>query len=633
MAGENHHMHSTRERAHALLQGNRLADALPLYQEMCRADHTDADAWLVLGVIYGRLGDAALAEKALQRAAHLRPAHVATLYNLGIALRDAGRVTDSVSTFRRVLELEPRHVGARYLLAQGFEALGKLEDAATSYAALRDLTPDNPAVHARLGICLHSLGRLEDAVSCYRAALATGGQDANTQDNLAAALSQQGRSMEAVAVHRETLAAQPENAHSHSNLLLALHYLPARRLDGVFEEHRRWGRIHGADPGGVVPPFPNRPEPERRLHVGYVSPDFCEHSVSYFFEPLLANHRDSLFEITCYSATRDVDTTTARLRSLAHRWRDIADVDDRRVVDMVRNDEIDILVDLAGHTGGSRLTVFADRPAPIQVSYLGYPDTTGLPAIGYRLCDGITDPEGCPIHCTEELVRLSGCFLCYRPPAQAPHVAPPPAEKHGYVTFGSFNNLAKINEEVVATWSALLHEVPHARLVLKSAFLADRKTGERYLRQFAQCGIQGERIKLLGRAPTTSDHLEMYRYVDVALDTFPYNGATTTCEALWMGVPVVTLTGDSHAGRVGKSLLTAVELGALAADSREEYVAIAARLVGEPGRLATVRGALRDRMETSILCDGVRFAGVVEHAYRTMWRRWCTENTHVDGVP
>jgi protein O-GlcNAc transferase len=622
---ENLDLRSKRARAQALLQGSRLVEARALYQEICDADHLDAEAWLKLGVIAGRLGDAAKALEALQCAARLRPAHIPTLFNLGIALRDSGCVEDAVSLFNHITEVEPQHWRAQYMLARGLDALGRTEQAVERYRALHALRPEDPSVLASLGIGLHSLGRLQEAVTCYRKALAVGGQDGNTRDNLAAALCQQGRSEEAITVYRRTLQLQAQNPRALSNLLLALHYTPAEDDVRLFEEHKRWGELYGSVPFDAVVGFANPPDPERRLRVGYVSPDLCEHSVSYFFEPILLNHNRDSIEVTCYSASSQSDATTARLRSLADRWRDIAGLDDRRVVDMVRRDEIDVLVDLAGHTGENRLPVFAHRPAPVQVTYLGYPDTTGLPAIGYRLCDGVTDPEEAPTYCTEELVRLPGCFLCYRPPVAAPRVADPPVARHGYVTFGSFNNLAKISDDVVATWAALLLSVPDARLVLKSAFLADAKTGERYLDLFAERGIHCDRIELFGRAPTIREHLAMYEHVDVALDTFPYNGTTTTCESLWMGVPVITLAGQRHAGRVGKSLLTAVGLETFAVDTWQEYIRTAVRLATAHAELATLRRTLRERVETSVLCDGSRFAGLVEGAYRAMWCRWCRE--------
>jgi predicted O-linked N-acetylglucosamine transferase (SPINDLY family) len=611
-------------RAQALLRANRFAEALPAYQAICEADPDDADAWLALGATYGKLADTARAEEALRRADRLRPRHAPTLFNLGIALRAAGRFEDAALELRRVTELAPAHVSAHFLLAQCFHDLARFEDAVATYRTLLELAPGNPVAHAGLALCFHMQGRLAEAESCYRRALEVGGQDANTRDYLAATLCQQGRPAETVAYHRQTLAQQPARANTLSSLLFASHYLPDQSPRQLFEDHKRWGELHGRMPADRHASFSNRPEPERPLRVGYVSADFCQHSVSFFFEPLLVNHDRSSFEITCYSATTRTDAITERLRAAAG-WHEIVGLDDPQVIDAVRADGIDILVDLAGHTGENRLGVFARRAAPIQVTYLGYPDTTGVPAMDYRFCDATTDPDGVEALSTEQLVRLPGCFLCYRPPAKAPAVADPPAAGLGHVTFGSFNNLAKMNEEVMSAWAELLQAVPGARLVLKSTFLSDPESGERCLRRFADNGIDRDRITLFRRVQSTRDHLEMYRHVDVALDTFPYNGTTTTCEALWMGVPVITLGGEIHASRVGSSILTAVGLEEMATDSREQYLATAARLAGEPERLSALRSTLRERVETSILCDGARFTGLVEDAYRTMWQSWCKQ--------
>lgn len=353
--------------------------------------------------------------------------------------------------------------------------------------------------------------------------------------------------------------------------------------------------------------------------MGYVSPDFHAHSVAYFIEPVLARHDPAAVETYCYAEVAQPDAFTEHMKTLAAHWRGTFGRSDDEVADMIRNDAIDILIDLAGHTAHNRLAVFARRPAPVQVTYLGYPNTAGLPQMDYRLTDAAADPPGQEVYYTESLVRLPQGFLCYAPPHESPAVGPLPAATGGCITFGSFNALPKMNNEVIALWARVLQSVPGARLILKNKSLQDAKTCERYRQHFHP----PERIELLGWLDDPADHLSIYHRVDIALDTFPYNGTTTTCEALWMGVPVITLAGERHAGRVGLSLLTQLGLTELIAKTPDEYVRLAVALAGNRERLAALRAGLRERMRRSPLCDAQSFTRDLEAAYREMWHKWC----------
>jgi predicted O-linked N-acetylglucosamine transferase (SPINDLY family) len=355
------------------------------------------------------------------------------------------------------------------------------------------------------------------------------------------------------------------------------------------------------------------------MRIGYVSSDLRKHSVAYFLEPLLAHHDPARFEITCYFSHKDADATTARLKGLAHRWRDVADLDDDQLLRTITDDGIDVLVDLNGHTGGNRLPVFARRAAPVQVSFIGYPDTTGVTQMDFRISDEIADPSGSERYCTESLVRLPGCFLCYQPPDKAPDVERPPFEKNGFITFGSFNNLAKVNPGVISLWARLLSENPECRLIIKNPSLTDKATRERYQALFVAEGIVPERLGLLGYIPEDNGHLGAYARIDVALDSFPYNGTTTTCEAMWMGVPVVTLRGDRHCSRVGASLLTAGGFTEWIAASEQQYCDIAQRLALERGQIAELRTSMRERIRRSALCSAEGYTRNVELAYVSMY--------------
>jgi protein O-GlcNAc transferase len=430
----------------------------------------------------------------------------------------------------------------------------------------------------------------------------------------------------AVTAYRQALTLDPDFADAHSNLLLCLHYRPDVDAAELFAEHQRWGEQHGAPLAAMIATHANARDPKRRLRIGYVSPDFRAHSVSHFIAPVLAHHERRHFEVYCYYNAHQVDATTERLKGLADHWRNIAHLTDAEVAALIGQDGIDILVDLAGHTAHNRLLLFARKPAPIQVTYLGYPDTTGLATIDYRLTDALTDPPGASerFH-TEALVRLSQGFLTYQPSAESPPVNALPTLGGDQITFGSFNNAAKLNTAVIALWAQILRALPHAHLILKAAQLGDADTAERFRQRFAEHAIAPERLQILGAFASEGDHLKAYHGIDIALDPFPYNGTTTTCEALWMGVPVITLAGQTHAGRVGLSVLTQAGLSELITPTPEAYVERAIELAKDLPRLQALRQGLRARLAASALCDAHGFTQALETAYREMWERYCSE--------
>jgi predicted O-linked N-acetylglucosamine transferase (SPINDLY family) len=399
--------------------------------------------------------------------------------------------------------------------------------------------------------------------------------------------------------------------------------MPELAAADVYREHRRWDEQQA---GGIKQPkltIGSR-DPGRRLRVGYVSPDLKQHSVAYFLEPLLREHDHSVVEVFCYAEVLRPDATTLNLQSHADHWLRTVGYSDDALARRITSDGIDILVDLAGHTADNRLGVFARKPAPVQVNWLGYPNTTGLRAMDYRLVDEITDPPGeADQTASERLIRLAEGFLCYAAPYAAPQPAPPPSVRTGRIVFGSFNNPAKLSSITLRTWATLMKRVPDSQLLLKGSALHEPGSRDLFQAHLHAHDIDLTRVVMRGRTPGVAEHLSVYADVDIALDPFPYNGTTTTCEALWMGVPVVTLLGDRHAARVGASLLTQIKRPELIADSPEGYVEIAAKLAAEPERLAQLRATLRDQMSRSPLCDAPGFAHKVETAYRTMWQKFC----------
>ncbi len=410
--------------------------------------------------------------------------------------------------------------------------------------------------------------------------------------------------------------------HEHSTFLFDLNYLTTVAAKDVYQEHRVWAKRHGIHP--VPSAARTQPDPQRKLRLGFVSSDFRAHSVSFFMLPLLRELDRDQFESFCYSNVRDTDPITLRFKETSQHWRDIWGSPDTSVVDQIKRDKIDILFDLGGHSADNRLGIFHHRPAPLQIAYLGYPNTTGLETIDARLVDPWTDPDDGETDAlaSEKLVRLERCFLSYQPDSY-PAIGDPPCNSNAFVTFGSFNNVAKVNNELIAVWARILDQVPNSKLLMKHDAATDPLTKRRIMRAFDQCGIDTDRITFLDRTPDLVSHLECYNQVDIALDTFPYNGTTTTCEALWMGVPVVTLSGRTHAGRVGTSLLNSIDLHSCIAADKDDYCNTALSLAQTPQMLSTIRLMLRHTMMSSPLCDPQNLAEAIGKTLRGLWANWC----------
>lgn len=593
---------------------------------------------------------------ALARAVAGRENDAQLRYMLACTQEALGRHSDAVHSYQRVLELDPSHAKAANNLGCVYEAQGRREEAAASYdralradpglgealynrANLRRLRGDLAGAEAdlrsaaergpgraewlcTLGEVLQLQWKLDLAEGRHRAALAADPGLARAHFGLGNVLVALGRCEEAEAALRRALELQPDLSEAHSNLLLYLHY--HRGDDGarLAEEHRDWARRHAGDLQDASALVAYDRSPGRRLNVGYVSPDFRRHSVATFFEPLLGAHDRARVRVHCFSTGTVADAVTARIKAGCDAWHELHGMSEDAAARLILGQRIDVLVDLAGHSGGGRPLLFARRPAPVQATWLGYPNTTGLSAVQYRITDARADPPGLTdgLH-TESLVRLANGFLCYATEAGAPAPGEPPA-RSGTITFGCFNNLAKASPAVLALWAQVLHAVPGSRLMMKAHGLGAESARRRITAAFADRGIPAGRLRLLGAEDRPQDHLARYREVDIALDTYPYHGTTTTCEALWMGVPVVSLAGPTHVSRVGASLLAQVGLEDLVAGDAQAYVAKAAGLAADCGRLSALRGSLRERMLRAPLMDAKAFAHALEEAYAGMWQRW-----------
>jgi predicted O-linked N-acetylglucosamine transferase (SPINDLY family) len=546
--------------------------------------------------------------------------------NAGALLHDRQRYEEAAAAWQVAAAQHPDSPDAHSNLAQVLARLGRHDEAIRAGEQAVRLRPDLPGAYNNLGTAYQSAGRSLDAADAFRRALALAPDLVPVHTNLGNVLLAAGDVAQAAEQYRRAIeigggndSANPDIIEPWDNLLLTAHYRahdPAK----TFELHHRWGSNWSkAAAGGVT--FDNSRDPDRRLRIGYVSPDFRRHSVAFFIESILAGHDRRQFEVFCYSNVWREDDVTARLRALPLHWRSITAASDAQAASMIRADGIDLLIDLAGHTGGNRLRICAHRPAPLQLTYLGYPGTSGLAAMDYRLTGAIADPPGeADGLCTERLIRLPTTAWCYRPPADAPPPVSdaPPAP----VTFGCFNALPKIGPDAMAAWSQVLRAVPGSRLMLKAHALADEAVRRRVTEQLRSAGIAPDRVELLGRTSALAEHLGRYHRVSIALDTFPYNGTTTTCEALWMGVPVVTLTGRTHASRVGASLLHSIGLGRCVAGTVDEYIDAVVRMTGETEHPPRGR-RLREMMADSPLRDEQAFVGGLESALRDLWRQWC----------
>jgi len=572
-----------------------------------------------LGAILNLEGNNEEAEIYCRKALILAPGFAGALCNLGNVLLSTGRGGEAVAAYRDALKLRPDIPEALVNLALILEDDRYLAGTIDYYEKQLARQPRDPLPHVRIAQALQALQRWDEARQRLARALELNLESSDALFVLSVNYVFVGDVGAGNDCLRRVLAVGP-HAMAQAGLIFNSLYLEECSGKELCDQYRDWAARYVTRT--VLPPSAKSlSQPGGRLKIGYVSRDFAMHSAAYFIEPILRHHDHNRFEVFCYSTQIRADDFTVRFKEMADHWRDISIMSQDKVVDLIKEDGINILIDLSGHTTGHRLGVFAHKPAPVQVTYLGHPTTTGLATIDYRLGDAVTDP--CDLtkgHYVERLWQLPGCFLTYQPVEDAPDVAPPPALNRGFVTFGSFNNVAKINDHVIAVWAEILKAVTSSRLLLKGFAFSSSHGRERLIRAFENQGIARSRIDLVDWLPAKSHHLDLYREIDVALDPFPYNGTTTTCEALWMGVPVISLIGDRHSGRVGLSLLTCLGLESMACESKEAYIKLAAGLASDIDQLSTLRSSIRDRMRVSPLLDHENFTRQLERAFQEMWR-------------
>jgi len=590
----------------------------------------------------------------LSRAVHAQADWPEALNDLGNALNDFGRVAEAAACYQQALQLKPEMQEALNNLGNALRTLGQPREAEQCFRRALKVNPDFAEAWLNLGIVVKNASRADEALFCFRQALNKKPEMVHAYNNLGVVLTERGHHAEAIAALEQALQLdagfaeawnnlgnvyknagelepameafakavelRPDYAGAHSNFLFTLNFVDGLAPAQIAGAHRDWGLRHG-NPAQIYAHERRPAERNRRLKIAYVSPDFRQHACAFFIEPLLREHHREVVEVYAYVEIAQPDAVTARLQSLVDVWRNTTGLPDEQVAAAIHADGIDVVIDLAGHSANNRLRALALKPAPVQLTYLGYPATTGLTAIDWRLTDAIAEPPGQSEQSyTERLYRLPHSLWCYQPLPDMATPGPPPALARGKLNFGSFNSYTKVGPRVVALWAAVLQSVPDSTITLITVPAGAAQ--EALWQRFEDLGVARERVQLHDRLPR-GRYLALFDEVDIALDPFPCNGGTTTCDALWMGLPVVTLIGQSFLSRASLSVLTAAGYPQFAAKDEADYVARCVALAKDLPALAALRGELRTRLAASPLLDAPAFAADVEAAYRALWQDWC----------
>ena len=609
------------EQGQALLSGNDPQRAAECFRDAIRLGGDAVAAHFGLGVALMSLGHGPAAAESFERVLALAPGHAGAHFNLGQLARNSGDAAQAIAHYRRALAHQPGHVPSLVNLGLTLLRDSRREEALPLLEEALAIDPKLPAIRGRVGMALCDLGQYSAALPYLAAAATENGDDVHLVNACALVLNRTGETGEAIDVLKQLLTRVPGASFAHSNLLTLLHFAQDCTPEDIHAEHLRWAQMHVGD---IVPRELRieDPDPERSLRVGLVTPHVTFGPVPSVLLSLIEHHDRRRLEFVMYANSRGADEVTARLRAATAGWRRIDALDDDAFAAAVHADRIDILIDLAGHTGGNRLLALARRLAPIQVTWLDYFDTTAVPAIDYLLTDPVHTPADSRQRFTERIVRLPVTRLCFAAPSDAPDVAPAPALRNGHVTFGSFNRYSKTGPAVVALWARLLAAIPDARLVLKAREFADRDIGAHALARFAAHGVERDRIEIRGPSPHAA-LLAEYADIDIALDTFPHNGGATTMDALWMGVPVLTLSDQTLIGRQSAAMLHAAGLPEFVVTTEDGFIDLAMRCAVDVEGLAERRNGMRQRVAASALCDGPRFARDFEIALRAIWRERC----------
>jgi predicted O-linked N-acetylglucosamine transferase (SPINDLY family) len=627
-----HHAPTHFNLANLLSESGRPSEALAAYRAAIACDPKYLAAHANVGALLGERGDFQAAVAALNQAVAINPNLPALHCNLGNALRGLSRFDEAIAAYRRAIQLKPDFAQAWCDLGNALRENGQVPEAIAAARQAIALKPDLAIAHFNLGIFLKKDGQIDEAIAAYQKAIDLGLRSVDIQLNLGSAFYARGQLGEAIAATRTAMAIDPKSHEVQSNLLFLMHYHPAFDAAAIGQELERWNREYAQPLGRAIAVHSNSRDPDRPLRIGYLSADLQDHVVGQNLLPLFRHHHADddygQFEITCYAHVATPDGVSRELQQHAQCWRNIVGLSDDQVAQQIREDQIDILVDLALHSAHNRLLVFARKPAPVQVTWLGYCGSTGMTAMDYRLSDPHLDPPDTDLSCyAEQTLRLPRTYWCYQPRGSvAPSARPPVLDNH-FVTFGSLNNFAKVSAPSLDLWARILLNVPNSILMLHAP------PGEariHVLQHFERCSVQPARIQFVPKQSWNA-YVQTYSQIDIALDPFPFGGGITTCDALWTGVPVITLSGNTAVGRGGRSILSNLGLPDLIAFSSREYVEIACNLARDPQRIATLRAGMRARMLASPLMDAKAFARDIEAIYRQIWRTWC--RSHGDQRP
>jgi len=633
-------------------QAGRFDQASAGYRQALNANPNEPDALHLLGVVAHQTGDQPAAIQLILRAIELRPdapefyvnganalraagqldqaiqlLHRAVQLaptlpeaqsNLAIALSDSGQLTAAIDHFKQALQLRPNFEAAMLGYAAALSRANRSDDAIACLRQTISAHSRSAAARVNLGNLLKQIGQLDEAIALLNEAVALNPHFAEAHNNLGNALFEAGLIEPAADAFRQAIHLRPRDPFMHSNLLLTLYRDPRATPRSILAAHRDWASLHAEPLTAAAPPLQNDRLPDRVLRVGYVASSFNNNAPARrFVVPLFRSHDHTKFQIVGYSDVAAPDATTHQLRGYCDEWHSTVGLSDAQLAGKIRADRIDILVDLMLHAGGHRLLAFARRPAPVQVTYLAYAGTSGMSAMDWRITDPHLDPPESDANYTERSMRIES-YWCYESPPEAPAVGPLPAHTTGFVTFGCLNQFSKVRPETIDAWTVILRTLPNSRLLLRCDPGSHRA---KVTEQFLKHDVQAARIEYLPAQPFRQ-YLDTYNRIDIALDPFPCNGGTTTCDALWMGAPVVTLAGQSAVARAGVSVLSHVGLPQLIARSVEEYIQIACNLASDLHTLSALRTQLRNQMQRSTLCNAERFTRGLEQAYRTMWRHW-----------
>jgi protein O-GlcNAc transferase len=571
-----------------LAETGRVTDAISSLRSLLTAHGNDADLHHSIGLLQFQTGAAEQALFHFDKARRLEPDRADMLSDYATALNITGKADEATDVFRKAVAIDPRTFPAQLGLSSALIGVQDYDGAVAAARIACELATSRPEPWVNLGL----------------------------------ALVRSGRSAEAITTWRDALKIMPDQPMILANLCNVLNNRHDVEPTEIFQEHTRLGRALVAAYGGGIRSFNNDASPNRPLRIGYLSAFFKEGPIPALLSPVLAAHDRDGFRPVCFSVTTIPDESTQRLRTAAGEWRDVSRFNEGTIAQQIAADRIDILVEIGGHAPGSRMGPMVVRGAPVQVSWLGYPSTTGLKSIGYRISDTTAAPDADDAVNTEKLVRLNGTFLCFAPSNSAPPVSP--RDSKAAITFGSFNPVHKLSEAATDTWAAILRGLPGSALTLKAGSFADDATAARIRERFAGLGVSADRVRCLPHTRTEAEHLAAYGDIDIALDPFPNNGTSTTCEALDMGVPVVVLLGRTHAGRTGASILKSAGMDDCIASSTEDYIRIATTLAKDTTGLASLRTGLRASFRNSPVCNAAAFTRKLEAAYREMWRSWCS---------